>query len=142
MEKNAPIPPSQILHEKNLDMVIVISKEFWKVNENTTTIEELPENVQSAFEKYNEYFNEKREGRELKMLHQYGTVDLTLTFDNGEFKFKNVSTIQATLISLFDEKLAPLTVRYLADYLKITDSKVKKHINFWVMKGVLIERVF
>jgi hypothetical protein len=66
--------------------MIVISKEFWAVNEATRgVVQQFPDNVKGTLDKFNDYFIHHRVNRELIMLPNYGVVSLKLTFDNGSF---------------------------------------------------------
>lgn len=71
---------------KKLEMII-ISKEYWKVEDSVVESEEVTVEFKEVYEKFYKHFTTHRDGRELKMLPNYGRVDLTLSFDNGDFKF-------------------------------------------------------
>ena len=54
--------------------MIIISKEFWKVQDSMQDGEEIPEQFKQIFEEYSTQFAERKAGRELNILPSYGTV--------------------------------------------------------------------
>ena len=97
----------------------------------------------------NEY-NKYKSLRNLIYRQNIGNVDLTLSFQNGDFNF-NVSPIQATIIQLFggeDDEVVSKSLSELQHLLNSeTDHKLnlsredlKKACNFWVSKGVIVEK--
>ena len=126
-----------LLELKNVD-AIIISKEYWNIAVDDAQFK-FPYTISEPFETYSKYYSEKSKLSEINYLSNLGNVELTLTFDNGSFKF-NVTPIHAAIISLFNDTEDRLTDEFLAEKLSITTTQLKEKISYWVMKGVLIEK--
>ncbi|CAI2385715.1 unnamed protein product [Moneuplotes crassus] len=135
-DKENKFSNDNILDVNNMN-VITISKEYWDIEEDASQFK-FPYTVEDPFNSYAKKYTELHKLSELHYLSNLGNVELTLTFDNGSFKF-NVSPIQAAIISLFDENENEITEEYIAEKLSIAQSDVKEHTEYWVNKGVLIE---
>lgn len=79
--------------------------------------------------------------RTVSFKQHLGSVQLTLDFTNGSFRFR-VSPLQAAVISLFNgPSPKSLTADFLAKELEISvDDVRRKGVAFWVCKGVLKEQ--
>ena len=97
----------------------------------------------------NEY-NKYKSLRNLIYRQNIGNVNLTLSFQNGDFNF-NVTPVQATIIQLFggeDEEIVSKSLSELQTMLSsesdqklnLSREDLKKGCNFWVSKGVLVEK--
>lgn len=80
-----------------------------------------------------------------KIFYHYnlGHVNLTLSFENGDFDFKCLP-IQAIMINAFDEQKIKdnrngISSEELSNELKIPHNVLKQKMSFWVHKGVLKE---
>ncbi|KRX01026.1 Cullin homology [Pseudocohnilembus persalinus] len=78
-----------------------VSKGYWQINYDQEE-NELPDIVKPVFDEYLKRFELTKQQRKLKLHPNLGYVNLTLSFDNGDFDFK-CPPIQALLISYFDE---------------------------------------
>lgn len=68
--------------------MIVISKEFWAVNDTSWGVmQQFPDDIKGTLDKFNDYFIHQRVNWELIMLPNYGVVQIKLTFKNGAFIF-------------------------------------------------------
>lgn len=79
------------------------SKGYWPINYEFDTPFKLPPNLSQIFEEYSGNYSKIKAMRKLIWHYQLGFVNLSLSFDNGEFEFKCLP-IHAVLISYFDEK--------------------------------------
>jgi anaphase-promoting complex subunit 2 len=134
--KRIKFSEDNILDTKNIE-IITISKEYWNVSVDDAQFK-FPYTVNEPFEAYSKHYSEKQKLSEINYLSNFGNIDLTLTFDNGPFTF-NVSPIHAAIISLFDGEDDKFSDEWLAEKLSITTTQLKESIQFWVMRGVLIE---
>jgi len=78
------------------------SKGYWPINYDSEQKLKLPVGFLNIFEDYSLKFSKIKAMRKLIWHNQLGFVNLSLTFDNGEFDFKCLP-IHAILISYFDE---------------------------------------
>eukprot|EP00828_Plagiopyla_frontata_P005898 TRINITY_DN12479_c0_g1_i1.p2 TRINITY_DN12479_c0_g1~~TRINITY_DN12479_c0_g1_i1.p2 ORF type:complete len:213 (+),score=31.91 TRINITY_DN12479_c0_g1_i1:1168-1806(+) len=80
--------------------------------------------------------------RKLQWHNNLGFVDLTLTFQNGEFQFK-CQPIHAILLQYFDEgkynEAVGVSSLYLSKELKMNHNQVKQKMTFWTHKNVIKE---
>jgi len=81
--------------------------------------------------------------RKISFHYNLGHVNLTLTFDNGDFPFKCLP-IQAVLITYFDDDRIKdhrngVSSEELSTELQIPQNIVKQKMSFWVHKGVVKE---
>lgn len=51
---------------------------------------------------FTDHYQKQKGNRTVEFFPQIGSVNLTLHFDNGSFKFR-VTPLQASIISLFDD---------------------------------------
>ena len=98
--------------------MIVISKEFWIVNEASRATDELPPKFINALDWFHKFFIHTKASWELIMLPTYGVVKLKLTFDNGDFEF-SANPIQTSIISLFHDEDRKLSIDEIEKQLKI-----------------------
>jgi anaphase-promoting complex subunit 2 len=142
-----------VLKDFNINC-LVINKNYWPFKEHTVyDIEE--ENMNSNthfdnflkvckinFDNFNKSFNAIKFTRTLSFFTNIGHVDLTLTFDNGNFDFR-VSPLTAMIIKMFDEvdesSFKSYSIDYISDKLNCSINDVKKKIGFLINKGVLSE---
>jgi anaphase-promoting complex subunit 2 len=98
--------------------------------------------LNNKFLYFTKKFSSIKFSRTLSFFTNIGFVDLSLTFDNGTFKFR-VSQLAALIINLFDEKnenyFEMYSIEFIAEKLNSSAPDVKKKINFWISKGVLTE---
>ena len=78
------------------------SKGYWPINYDCQETLKLPVVMQGVFDEYAVKFSKVKAMRRLQWHSQLGFVNLSLSFDNGEFEFKCLP-IHAVLISYFDE---------------------------------------
>ena len=135
-EKENTFSDDNLLSTENMNC-ITISKEYWNIAEDVSQFK-FPYTIQDPFESYAKKYAELNKLSEINYLSNLGHVELTLTFDNGSFKF-NVSPIQAAIISLFDDSEDKFSDEILAEKLSITTSQLREQISYWVLKGVVIE---
>jgi len=62
-----------------------------------------PPYLKKAFEEFAGYYQRFKRMRTVNFRPHLGSVNLTLEFENGKFKFR-VTPIQAAIISLFNDK--------------------------------------
>ena len=82
--------------------MIVISKEFWAINEEEINEEAIPPVFINTFDTFQKSYDVQKVNRKLIMLPNQGFVKIKLTFENGPFFF-NSTPLQTHLISIFDE---------------------------------------
>jgi len=134
---------SQLLELSKLQ-TCVISKGYWQqVQEEEVNNFKPPPFLKKSFDDFAKHYSQFKRLRTINFRQNLGSVQLTLHFQNGSFKFK-VSPLQASIISLFDDnKSKSLSGDAIAKALDISFEEVKRKIAFWVCKGVLKEqRVF
>lgn len=78
------------------------SKGYWPINYEYENNFKVPANLKQIFNDYSQKYAEIKAMRKLVWHYQLGFVNLTLSFDNGDFEFKCLP-IHAILISYFDE---------------------------------------
>lgn len=88
-------------------------------------------------------FSKIKAMRKIHFHYNLGYVNLTLSFDNGDFDFKCLP-VQAMMISYLDEgKMRDPTLgvssEELCSLLQIPQNVVKQKMSFWVHKGVVKE---
>eukprot|EP00919_Chromeraceae_sp_WS-2016_P041596 GHVR01099116.1.p1 GENE.GHVR01099116.1~~GHVR01099116.1.p1 ORF type:complete len:114 (-),score=11.61 GHVR01099116.1:213-554(-) len=81
--------------------------------------------------------------RKINFHYNLGHVDLSLSFDNGEFHFK-CPPIQAIMITYFDENEMKdpnlgVSSEELSRKLHISPTILKQKMSFWVHKAVIKE---
>ena len=81
--------------------------------------------------------------RKIYFHYNLGHVNLTLSFENGDFEFKCLP-IQAIMIIYFDEDKMKdpkngVSSEELSSELHISQNIVKQKMSFWVHKGVVKE---
>ena len=120
---------------------IFVSKGFWPINYEAEPIP-IPPQLEEIFQMYQKGYSSIKAMRKLIWHTNLGHVNLSLTFDNGEFDFKCLP-IHAHLISFFDESKPEvkvgLTSEFLAQECGISHSLLKQKMAFWVHKGVIKE---
>ena len=79
-----------------------VSKGYWPINYEVEGFP-LPKYLQPLFEEYSKRFERNRAMRKLIWHTNLGHVNLSLSFDNGDFEFKCLP-IHAVLIGYFDEQ--------------------------------------
>lgn len=134
---------------------LIINKNYWpfddqpKFNLDNTehkldSFDAFINNFKSIVSRHKSTYSSIKFSRTLNLLSHIGFVNLSLTFDNGTFHFR-VSTLAAVIIHLFDENNAEnyhlFTVDFISDKLNTTINDVKRKLNFWLNKGVLIEQI-
>lgn len=141
--------------------VKVVSTGFWEnFTVDDSPIEEEESNLKlgegfmpseefkNCLREYEEHYKKYRGLRYLIFKQALGRVDLTLTFDNGDFSFK-VYPLQAVVIQQFgsdDHKQVALSIDYLQNVLSnpnsdsqsVSISSLKDAIGHWERLGVLI----
>ena len=121
--------------------VCIISKGYWdSIQEDDTGNQyKPPKMLQKAFDDFEAIYQTLKRIRKVNFKPQLGSVNLTLHFNNGSFKFR-VTPIQASIISLFNDKNPKtLSADFIADQLDIKVDEVRRKVSFWVCKGVLKE---
>ena len=78
------------------------SKGYWPINYECENTVKLPAGLSQVFEEYSAKYSKIKAIRKLIWHNQLGFVNLSLTFDNGEYEFKCLP-IHAILISYLDE---------------------------------------
>jgi len=81
---------------------LFVSKGYWPINYEAENFK-VPPIMAALFKEYEQYFSKIKSLRKMVCHNNLGCVNLSLTFDNGEFDFKCLP-IHATLISYFDEE--------------------------------------
>jgi len=123
--------------EFNLN-TLIICKSFWPFKNNETYV--YPDFIKNHIDEFVKEYSNIKFSRKLNYYTNLGYVDLTLSFQNGEYNFK-VSQLSALIISMFNElkKEESLTCDEMCEKLHSNSSLVKRKLNFWVSKGVLNE---
>ena len=81
--------------------------------------------------------------RKIAFHYNLGHVNLTLSFDNGDFQFKCLP-LQAIMISAFDQTKMKdpkngISSEELSLELQLPQNIIKQKMSFWVHKGVVKE---
>ncbi|CDW73691.1 anaphase-promoting complex subunit 2 [Stylonychia lemnae] len=119
----------------------IISKGYWDSIQEDDTGNQFkpPKFLQKAYDDFEAIYQSLKRIRKVNFKPQLGSVNLTLHFNNGSFKFR-VTPIQASIISLFNDKNPKtLSADFIADQLDIKVDEVRRKVSFWVCKGVLKE---
>lgn len=122
---------------------LAVSKGYWPINYENTTSFNIPPELKNIFEEYANRYSAIKAMRKIFFHYNLGHVNISLTFDNGEFQFKCLP-IQAIMITYFDdEKIKDpkngVSSEQLSNYLQISQNVVKQKMSFWVHKGVVKE---
>jgi anaphase-promoting complex subunit 2 len=80
---------------------LAVSKGYWPINYENSTSFELPEPIKKVFEEYAQLYAAKRTLRRIQYHNSLGHVNLTLSFQNGDYVFKCLP-IHAVMIGYFD----------------------------------------
>ncbi|EGR31174.1 hypothetical protein IMG5_116450 [Ichthyophthirius multifiliis] len=140
-----PIQPEQKLknHLLSIDQLhcMFVSKGYWPINYEIEGIP-LPTYLEPLFKEYAERFERNKAMRKLIWHTNLGHVNLSLTFDNGEFEFKCLP-VHAILIGYFDETRFNQEKGVASDFLStetgIPQNIIKQKMAFWVHKGIIKE---
>ena len=116
---------------------LVVSSFFWPIESSTFT---LPSHLNELFQEYTVQYTETKPSRKLKFHEQLGSVSLTLEFENGSRTWDNVTPLQASIISQFNENNDPRSAEALAAELAIDVGTLKKEISVWESRGVLVKQ--
>jgi anaphase-promoting complex subunit 2 len=100
--KRSPVPARAPITLKELSCLSV-SKGYWPINYENTSTFNMPPEMRTVFEEYGKRFAEIKAMRKIFFHYNLGHVNLTLSFDNGDFEFKCLP-IQAIMITYFDEE--------------------------------------
>jgi anaphase-promoting complex subunit 2 len=123
---------------------IFLSKGYWPINHDFQNGYEFPKQFRDILHEYGRKFADTKAMRKLNWHNTLGSVDLTLTFDNGDFPFKCLPA-HAVLLSYFDENYLKghkgdgLTLELLSSEVSWPPAFVKQLMTFWVHKGVINE---
>eukprot|EP00347_Sterkiella_histriomuscorum_P002825 403366657 len=120
----------------------IISKGYWDqvLDDDTSNVYQPPAFLKKTYEDFSQYYQSFKRIRTVNFRPQLGSVNLTLHFDNGSFKFR-VTPIQAAIITMFDDENSKnLSAEYIAKELDIAVDDLRRKIAFWVCKGVLKEK--
>ena len=102
----------------------------------------MPAAFKGVFEQYADSYAKIKAMRRIFFHYNLGHVNLTLSFDNGDFPFK-CSPVQAILITYFDEDRlgteGHVSSEALSNDLQMAPKVVKQKMSFWVHKGVVKE---
>ncbi|KAL4474722.1 hypothetical protein ABPG72_002315 [Tetrahymena utriculariae] len=140
-----PINPEASLKNPLLSIdqlhCMFVSKGYWPINYEVEGFP-LPSYLEPLFSEYAKRFERNRAMRKLIWHTNLGHVNLTLSFDNGEFEFKCLP-IHAILIGYFDEtRFNPekgVSSDFLSQETQLSQNQVKQKMAFWVHKGVVRE---
>ncbi len=83
---------------------LAVSKGYWPINYETASTFQIPNQFKSVFDEYSLAFSKIKAMRKINFHFNLGHVNLTLSFDNGNFDFKCLP-IQAMLITYFDDDI-------------------------------------
>ena len=79
-----------------------ISKGYWPIDYSTETLKP-PKLLQETFDEYAKKYSEIKDLRKVVWHHTIGYVDITISFDNGDFNFKCLPA-HTIVLSYFDER--------------------------------------
>jgi anaphase-promoting complex subunit 2 len=92
---------TELLSPDNLHC-LEVSKGYWPINYDSSS-HGIPESLKPVFDDYATKFTKTKAMRKIQFHYNLGYVNLSLSFDNGEFTFKCLP-IHAILISCFADK--------------------------------------
>lgn len=81
--------------------VLAVSKGYWPINYEVSNTY-VPHQFKAVFEEYANFYSQKKAMRKIYFHYNLGHVNLTLSFNNGDFEFKCMP-VHAILINCFDE---------------------------------------
>lgn len=118
-----------------------ISYLYWNCQLESKNDFEIPEPLNSEFEKYSRVYSEVKAGRALKLLKDQGVIELDLEFKDGRVLQCDVTLEQYAVIQQFDEDsyVNRIMAETISLYLNMEISRVKNALQFWVEKGVLYQ---
>lgn len=64
---------------------LAVSKGYWPINYENQVTFEMPETMKSVFNEYSSAFSKIKAMRKIHYHNTLGHVNLTLSFDNGDF---------------------------------------------------------
>jgi anaphase-promoting complex subunit 2 len=123
----------------------ISTEELGAGNNLTSAFENFMKKTDNKFKEYVKHYNGIKFSRTLNYFTNMGYVDLVLSFENGDFNFR-VTPLSALVIKFFEEDAKNLsyyksmTLDFISEKLKASSVDVKKKLNFWVNKGVLLEK--
>lgn len=121
---------------------LAVSKGYWPINYDTPAFF-VPATFKNVFDEYARKYSQKKAMRKIQFHYNLGNVDITLSFDNGNFNFKCMP-IHAMMISYFDDakmknKSLGVSSEQLSSELNLPQNAIKQKMSFWVHKGVIRE---
>lgn len=141
---------SALLNPENLHC-LAVSKGYWPINYEASSNYNVPTSLKPVFDDYATKFMKTKAMRKIQWHYNLGFVNLALSFDNGEFKFKCLP-IHAILISYFDEDSkflcdlglkaageSGVSIETLSKELNLPPNVIKQRMSFWIHKEVIRE---
>jgi len=115
----------------------IISQEFWPNLEKGEEEFKPPAPVEKLLKQYAATYEHLKNPREIKWVPNLGVVDIELELEDRTLELQ-VTPVQATIVYAFEDQ--PVwKLNELATHMGVEPSFVRKHINFWVNRGVLRE---
>lgn len=122
--------------------LLFVSSGYWPINDETTHFE-YPDEFKAIFEDIQAKFKSQRALMYLQQHNNLGSVDVELSFNNGEKHVFKCEPIQALLVMLFDKdnnKMSRgISLEKMAESLKSHPNYIKSKIFYWLKKGVIRE---
>lgn len=122
--------------------LLFVSSGYWPINDETTHFE-YPDAFKAVWENVHGKFKSQRPLMFLQEHNNLGSVDLELSFKNGENHVFKCEPVQALLIMLFDKsnnkKSKGISLESMAESLKSHPNYIKSKIFYWLKKGVIRE---
>ena len=135
-------PQNQAAFSPTHSRLLFVSSGFWPVNSEVSHFE-YPEAFGKVFEQVHAQFKKHKHIMSLKHHNNLGSVELELTFRNGQKGKFRCEPVQAAIISLFDKtnnpQQASLSVDFIAERLQAHANYIKTKIFYWIKRGVLQE---
>jgi len=126
------------LHQMNS---LVLSQHYWPsaLSKADHPRFKLPAPLEEALDEYGAAFSKTRAKRNLQWKRAHGIVEITVQLQDRSLSVSVTPIHYAVLCCFQDGEGSKLSLQALASKLELPEALVRKHVAFWVTKGVLRE---